>query len=86
MIDEMSLGLAPIIVNRLLAFIRGIADEADTAVLLIEQHVHAALSVSDRAYVLSHGELALTGTVEELAQRPEVFEASYFGERTLDDN
>ena len=84
MIDEMSLGLAPIVVNRLLAFIRGIADEANTAVLLVEQHVHAALSVSDRAYVMSHGELALTGAVEELVLRPEVLEASYFGERTLD--
>ncbi len=86
MIDEMSMGLAPIVVNRLLEFIRSIADEADTAVLLVEQHVHAALSISDRANVLSHGELALTGTVEELAQRPEVLEASYFGERTLDNN
>lgn len=84
MIDEMSLGLAPIVVNRLLTFIRGIADEAGTAVLLVEQHVHTALSVSDRAYVLSHGELVLTGPVEELVQRPEVLEASYFGERTLD--
>ena len=81
MVDEMSLGLAPIIVERLLPVVRRIADEAGTAVLLVEQHVHAALAITDRAYVLSHGELALSGAADELSQRPAVLEASYLGER-----
>src|SRR4051794_33975052 len=53
MIDEMSLGLAPLIVERLLPIVRTLAKEFSMAVLLVEQHIHAALTVADRGYVLA---------------------------------
>ena len=82
MVDEMSLGLAPIIVERLLPILRKIADETGAGVLLVEQHVNMALQVADRAYILSHGELVTEGDAKELASNRSLLEASYLGEKT----
>ena len=52
-------------------------------VLIAEQHIHMALGISDRAYLLSHGELVLEGDASELAERSDLLEASYLGENVL---
>ncbi len=80
LVDEMSLGLAPLIVERLLRMIEELAHETGCAVLLVEQHVEQALAVADRGYVLNRGEIALEGSVDVLkAQRAELA-ATYLGD------
>ncbi len=79
MLDEMSLGLAPVIVEQLLPTVRRIADQRGMAVLLVEQHVLAALKIADRGYVLDHGRVQVEGTVPELMRDAETLEASYLG-------
>ena len=80
LVDEMSLGLAPVIVERLLPVLRRVADDLGAAVLFVEQHVALALEVADRAYVLSHGRLVLEGNADELRGRLDLLQASYLGE------
>ncbi|MFM7270516.1 MAG: ABC transporter ATP-binding protein [Actinomycetes bacterium] len=79
MVDEMSLGLAPIIVERLLPMLRDAARRTGTGVLLVEQHVAMALEVADRATVLARGVAVASGTAAELANRRDLLEASYLG-------
>jgi len=81
LLDELSLGLAPLIVERILPVVREYAVQHGTAVLLVEQHVHLALKIADRGYVLSHGELVATGSAERLRQDSSLLAASYLGER-----
>ena len=80
LVDEMSLGLAPVIVARLLPILRRVAEDLGAGVLFVEQHVASALKVADRAYVLNHGRLVLEGAAEDLRGRPDLLKSSYLGE------
>lgn len=77
MLDEPSLGLAPLIVAEIFRIIRTLR-EAGVSILLIEQNARAALQVADYGYVLETGEIALQGPAAELAQNPRVIE-TYLG-------
>jgi len=83
LVDEMSLGLAPVIVERMMPVLRRVAEELGTAVLFVEQHVALALEVADRAYVLNHGHLVLEGSAAELRDKPELLKSSYLGETAV---
>jgi branched-chain amino acid transport system ATP-binding protein len=77
MIDELSLGLAPVVVEEIIARLPDIS-AAGTAILLVEQDVDAALTVAARAYVLETGHLVMSGPAGELLADPRV-QASYLG-------
>lgn len=79
LVDEMSLGLAPLVVQEMLPVVRRVADELDTAVLVVEQHIHLALELADRAVVLANGHAVLRGDAAELRADPGRIEASYLG-------
>jgi branched-chain amino acid transport system ATP-binding protein len=85
MIDELSLGLAPVIVQRLLPVIRRTARERRMAVLLVEQHTPMALTVSDRVYVMRRGRIAMEAVAADLRADSDLLEASYLGERLASD-
>ena len=81
-VDEMSLGLAPKIVQSMLPAIRELAQEDGVGVVLVEQHIELALAIADRGYVLSHGVMVLHGAAEELRTNHDLLISSYFGEHT----
>lgn len=72
MLDEPSAGLAPKVVDEVFATVAGIARAANVAVLLVEQSVHKALQISDRAYVLAEGHNRLDGSASDILANPEV--------------
>ena len=79
LIDELSLGLAPVIVDAILPTLREFADETGGGILIVEQHVQRVLEVADRGYVLSHGELVMEGPAEALRADRHLMMASYLG-------
>ena len=79
LIDEMSMGLAPVIVEHLVPIVRRVADEQGAAVLLVEQHVRLALEVADRAMVLVHGDVVLDRSAADLRQNAHLLEDAYLG-------
>jgi len=83
LIDEMSLGLAPLMARAVLERLRLIVDELGVGVLIVEQFVHMVLGTADRAYVYGAGGVALTGSAREILERMPEVEAAYLG-RKLD--
>jgi branched-chain amino acid transport system ATP-binding protein len=79
MVDELSLGLAPVVVERLFSAIRQTATDSDCAVVFVEQYVSLALEIADSVTVLNHGEVALSGAANEVASNPRVLEDVYLG-------
>ena len=82
LLDELSLGLAPVIVEGLLPVVREFAEESGCGVILVEQHIALALTIADRGHVLAHGETVLEGEAEHLRTNHDLLISSYFGEHT----
>jgi branched-chain amino acid transport system ATP-binding protein len=75
-IDELSLGLAPVIINRLVPTIRSVA-ESGAGVLLIEQFATLALGLANRAYIMEGGRIRFSGMASELREKPELLQSAY---------
>jgi branched-chain amino acid transport system ATP-binding protein len=80
LVDELSLGLAPVVVEKLLPVVRDYATDTGAGVLLVEQHVELALDVADRGIVMSHGEMVLERDARALREDRQLLAASYLGE------
>ena len=83
LLDELSLGLAPVIVESLLPVVQRYARDSGCGVLLVEQHIQLALEVADRGYVLSHGEIVLHDRARALNSDRELVVSSYLGEQQM---
>jgi branched-chain amino acid transport system ATP-binding protein len=75
-IDELSLGLAPVVVQRLVPTIRAVADSG-VGVLLIEQFATVALGLAERAYIMEGGRIQFSGTASELRANPDLLHSAY---------
>lgn len=79
LIDEMSMGLAPVIVEQLVPLVRQVADQTGAGVVLVEQHVRLALEVADTAVVMVHGDVVLQDSAAHLKSNPKLMEDAYLG-------
>ena len=82
--DELSMGLAPLVVRRLLDAVRAAALEHGTGVLLVEQHVRKALECADRVYVMRRGRIELSGSGREMRERTAEIENQYLSSTPAD--
>lgn len=74
LIDEPSLGLAPLLVQEIYEIIRQINEQQNTAILLVEQNAIAAISLADYVYVIENGRIAMSGPAEELKNNEDIQE------------
>ncbi len=76
LIDELSLGLAPVVVGQLLPLVRRLADDG-VAVILVEQSVNVALTLAERAYFMERGTIRFSGPTAELLNRPDLLRSVF---------
>ena len=77
LIDEMSMGLAPVAVETLMPVIRQVADLHGASVIMVEQHVKLALEIADEAMVMVHGSIVLSGPAEQYRNDTSAVESAY---------
>jgi branched-chain amino acid transport system ATP-binding protein len=80
MIDELSMGLAPAVVAKVLPVLRRISDDLSTAIVLVEQHVQQALAIADHGLVLVHGDVRVHAPGSVLRDDPDQLERAYLGQ------
>ncbi len=80
LLDELSLGLAPMVIDQIFAALPQIC-QWGTSIVLIEQHVHRSLAIADHVYLLERGQVSFSGTATELQQHKALYQA-YLGEET----
>jgi len=78
--DEVSIGLSPLLAQRLLSTIRTVADSARIGVLIVEQQIRNAFAIADHVYVLQRGRIVLNGPTQLLRERLDEIESSYLSQ------
>ena len=79
LIDEVSMGLAPLVVRRIYEVLRETVNQRGFGVLIVDQQLRNALNVADRAYIMSRGQIVLEGTTTDLRHRADEIEEQYLG-------